>query len=190
MFDLNAGHKYRLVITPPSASWIFPSSKIPVSQGFATDLLEGGKVVASDLPQPNGDTRYFLRFDIGEEVYNNHIPLDRLDGALRLGKHANKRVASVGDIVTYTITLQNGSGQDLDSNWTTNGIWIRDYTPAGFVYLKDSARIDVVAADGTVQTYGQNNTPQGEQTRGRQLSFGPYPLKSSETLKVRYHMAL
>ncbi len=64
--------------------------------------------------------------------------LHQADGALRLGKHANKRVASVGDIITYTITLQNGSGQDLDSNWATDGIWIRDYTPAGFVYLKDS----------------------------------------------------
>ncbi len=189
-FDLQADNKYRIVVQPPSPAWVFPSQSIPAADGFAADLLTGGKVVDNDLPDPGGDTRYFMRFDLGEDVHNNHVPLDLLSSSMKLVKHVNKRVASVGDIVSYTLTLYNGSGQDLGSDWKTEGVWIKDMPAAGFAYIEGSARVDVTRVDGSLQTFGQNNTPTKSRSPGRRLDFGPYPLKASETLRVRYYMAL
>jgi uncharacterized repeat protein (TIGR01451 family) len=79
------------------------------------------------------------------QLYNNHIPLDpQLNGALAITKTTPLVNVSRGQLVPYDITVRNTSGSLL------TGITLVDRVPAGFVYVKGSARLDDVPTEPVV----------------------------------------
>src|SRR5262249_3983015 len=71
------GRKYKVVVDPGPPPGSFRSQMIPPTPGFAPK----GNVVDDQAPslEPNAVRTYFLRFDLekpGDDVFNNHIPLD------------------------------------------------------------------------------------------------------------------
>ena len=86
-------------------------------------------------------TQYFLSFDFdpatSANVVNNHIPLDPAGEAFLITKTVNKKSATVGDLILYTLRIQNTTAADF-----VGTITIRDNIPPGFKYVEGSARID------------------------------------------------
>lgn len=75
--------------------------------------------------------------DFNNQAFNNHIPLDPdLSDAVAISKTAAKVNVSRGEMVPYTITVNNGYSVALQS------ATIRDIYPAGFKYVKGSSRFD------------------------------------------------
>lgn len=123
-FLLVAPSTYRLVITTP-AGYTFPS-KLPAALQPAGRLIDtpgsyGGSFVISGASGP-------VHFD---------VPLDAgATGGLLIQKTANKSTAEVGDFVDYSIQINNASGISL------GGTVINDSLPAGFAYVRGTARLN------------------------------------------------
>src|SRR5215475_4523348 len=106
---------------------------------------------ASSVPAGAG-TRYFLNLSLdgtavpgSNQIYNNHIPLDpQLAGAFSITKTTPLLNVSRGQLVPYTITINNVIGASLQ------GVQIVDRYPAGFRYVPGSARLDGLPAEPTV----------------------------------------
>jgi uncharacterized repeat protein (TIGR01451 family) len=123
-FPLVAASTYRLVITPPSG--YSAPSKLPPG------LLPAGRHVDA-----NGS--YERNFVVaGEAPVSLDVPLDA--GAATTGlfieKTASKSIAEIGDFVDYSVTLSNRSGVAMPA--TT----LDDHLPAGFAYVKGTARLN------------------------------------------------
>src|SRR5215813_4384821 len=79
------------------------------------------------------------------QIFNNHIPLDPvLLGLLTVTKTTSVVNVSRGQLVPYTITANNHSGQLLSD------VSIVDRLPAGFSYIKGSALLDGVPTEPSV----------------------------------------
>ena len=79
------------------------------------------------------------------QLFNNHIPLDpRLDGAVSVTKTTPMLNVNRGQMVPYVITVSNSFGVDL------NNVTVIDRFPAGFKYVKGSARIGDVPTEPQV----------------------------------------
>jgi len=106
-------------------------------------------------------------FTITGVVLNMDQPMDPLPVLLKIVKTVNKKEASVGDIVTYTITMENVSTGDV-----TN-VFIEDKIPAGFKYLNGKVILD--------------NQGIANPTGNRPLTFtiGTVPLAAMRTLKYQ-----
>jgi uncharacterized repeat protein (TIGR01451 family) len=79
------------------------------------------------------------------QLYNNHIPLDpQLNGALAIAKTSPLLNVSRGQLVPYTITVNNVSGLLL------TGVSLVDRVPAGLVYVAGSARLDGVPVEPAI----------------------------------------
>ncbi|MBS0225588.1 MAG: DUF11 domain-containing protein, partial [Proteobacteria bacterium] len=141
---------YRLEITPP-ANYVPPQAQaggVAPSQG--TLVVPVGRTLVQ--PQPtapatgvNGlpGTRYYLAYDIDfatrpGEALNNHIPLDpigALSGRMRLTKTAQPTNVHVGDLVRYTITIENTGTSAITD------VSVIDTPPAGFSYVNNSVAV-------------------------------------------------
>ena len=91
-------------------------------------------------PQGADPTIYYLSFVLASgdpNVINNHIPLDPPAGnfEVRLVKTSDRRTATIGDLVPYTITAENIGVQPI-----TN-LTISDNLPPGFSFVQGSARL-------------------------------------------------
>jgi uncharacterized repeat protein (TIGR01451 family)/fimbrial isopeptide formation D2 family protein len=112
------------------------------------------------VPARSAGTKYFahLRLDSSQvpgssQIYNNHIPLDpELSGALAITKTTPLMNVTRGQLVPYTITVNNVAGLALTD------VTIVDRFPAGFTYVEGSARLD--------------GTPTEPSVAGRELSWG------------------
>ena len=144
-FPLVAASTYRLVITPPSG--YSAPSKLPPG------LLPAGRHVDA-----NGS--YERNFVVaGEAPVSLDVPLDA--GAATTGlfieKTASKSIAEIGDFVDYSVTLSNRSGVAMPA--TT----LDDHLPAGFAYVKGTARLngkvltDPVGGAGPTLVFGIGN---------------------------------
>ncbi|MEK6608737.1 MAG: hypothetical protein AABZ30_13845, partial [Myxococcota bacterium] len=188
-FDVRPG-KFRLEVAPPGPSMAFPSTRIPPRPGFARVGPEN-EVVPSDEPDPRragADLTYYLRFDIGgpeDEVRNNHVPVDALTDLIRLDKRADKREATVGDVIGYTITVANGSTRDLRASGGT-GVTVRDVMPVGFRLSRDSVALVRGSGDGRLAA---NPPPiRGWPSVSRVVDFGPVDLPAGETFELHYQV--
>jgi uncharacterized repeat protein (TIGR01451 family) len=145
MFPLVAASTYRLMITPP-AGYSAPS-KLPPG------LLPAGRHVDA-----NGS--YERNFVVaGQSPVSLDLPLDA--GAATTGlfieKTASKSIAEIGDFVDYTVTLSNRSGVAMPA------ATLDDHLPAGFAYVKGTARLngqvltDPVGGGGPNLVFGIGN---------------------------------
>ena len=158
------------VLAPPPAVAVVQNNVAPPGLGAPLHAPGGCPIDSAGLAAGADTTQYFMSFDItpatSANVVNNHIPLDPvLGGALRITKTVNKKSATVGDLILYTLTIENTLASDL------NNVTIRDNIPPGFKYVEGSARIE-----------GQPITPVGN----RPIEFQGLTFLANQTRTITY----
>jgi len=181
--ELPAGGAYRLEVSGPSPAMIFPSGTYPPAAGYAR--AASGGYVSTDFSERSRGAPYYLRVDSTKEEFvlkNNRIPLDFADSAFRIEKSVSRPEATRGDILTYTVTVQNLSSKAFAFRGAagTGGVSIHDYLPAGLRYVQNSARLYRTVngkekADSAVDAAGAS-----------EISFGAISIAASETVRLRY----
>lgn len=116
---LTVNNNYRIQVS--SDSYDFPSQLNTFDPGRTVTLGSKGEI-----------------FTVTGTVLEIDIPMDPSANLLRIEKDANKREARIGDIVTYTITIENTGIIDATD------VFIHDKIPAGFKYVKDRVILDGV----------------------------------------------
>jgi uncharacterized repeat protein (TIGR01451 family) len=110
----------------------------------------------SSVPARSAGTKYYLNLTLNgssvpgsNQIYNNHIPVDpQTAGSISITKTTPLLNVTRGQLVPYTITI----GVLLGSS--AQGVQVVDRYPAGFRYIKGSARLNGVPTEPTV-TAGQ-----------------------------------
>jgi len=171
-------------LVPPASSGSTASFSVPTCPGSAADAVPGTAnwceaqtselAPASSVPAGAG-TAYYLHLTLDNaqpgysQIYNNHIAVDpTLNTAVAITKSAAFSNASRGQLVPYTITLNNTLGVVLQN------LRVVDTFPAGFKYVAGSSRID-----------GQKIEPV---TNTRQIVWSVPTLSSSTTHTVTFLM--
>ncbi len=207
-FDPPPG-RYRIAVEPPDPLTSFPSSAVPVAADSAGNpfgafaALDGaGDVEGVTAPLPvfnprgagaggavNGGEPYFLRFDVqagGPPLSRNFIPVDALKSQLTLTKTANHKRASVGDIVSYTVRVDNRALAGVTT--ADGGVEIIDTLPFGFRLVDGSYRLDRITTDGK----GQQRRSQVvvKDHGGTAHVFGPFEMLPSSAYELRYNVVV
>jgi uncharacterized repeat protein (TIGR01451 family) len=106
------------------------------------------------------------------------IPLDPGNTLLKITKRANKPEASIGDIVTYEIKIENLQA------WTVAGVYIKDILPAGFKYVDASGL--VTRATGSQAS--EPSVPTGDTGRTRLFNVGD--IAGNAVVYLRYQLVV
>lgn len=150
------------VIIPPQSDGSTAAFDVPACLGTGNDAVPGTpnhcEVVDFETAPPTSiaagtaGTNYHLHLLLnntqipGEsQLFNNHIPLDPdLTDSVAITKTAARVTVSRGEMVPYTITLNNNYVLDL------NNQSIVDTFPYGFKYVAGSARYDGAPLEPTM----------------------------------------
>jgi uncharacterized repeat protein (TIGR01451 family) len=141
--------EYRLQVTAP-AGYADPGSTVIAAEDGAFDAAGRGSpaaiVAKASAPREGDPTTYYLAFRIAQgddNVVNNHIPLDPFltRTPLLVTKTGDKRTASTGDLVSWTITVRNTESAPR------GGVSVVDMLPPGLRYVAGSARRDGAPAE-------------------------------------------
>jgi uncharacterized repeat protein (TIGR01451 family) len=152
-------------IIPPASNAATAPFSVPTCPGSLQDALPGvpfceaqGSEFAppSSVPPASAGTKYYLNLTLdgtsvpgSNQIYNNHIPVDpQIGGSISITKTTPLLNVTRGQLVPYTITI----GTLLGSS--AQGVQVVDRYPAGFRYIKGSARLNGVPTEPTV-TAGQ-----------------------------------
>ena len=185
------GGEYFIAVTPPATGYMPTPSQIippngeatapfsvPACPGSADDAVPATAGYCEATPSASAPplsvaprtagTTYHLYLTLSDafvpgqsQVFNNHIPVDpELDGAVAITKTSSLINVTKGQLVPYTITVNNLLGAPLYD------IAIEDRFPAGFKYVKGSARLD-----------GEAREPR---TRGRELVWDGLDLQAND----------
>ncbi len=152
-FPLVAAGTYRLEVIPPG-NYNFPSQRtiadlqtLPNAPFRLQPGSFGQNFVVSAAPAVAVD-----------------VPLDASNNVLLLRKNAGQQIATTGDFVQYTLTLENTS-----EDGAITAVDVVDRLPAGARFRPGSLRLNgtriadpVLAADGTSFTYRQAQLAPGE----------------------------
>jgi uncharacterized repeat protein (TIGR01451 family) len=161
-------------LIPATSDAATPSFSVPACAGSAYDALPAIPYCEAQVSEfappasvPAGSTgaRYYLNLTLdgtavpgSSQIYNNHIPLDpELAGAFSISKTTPLRYVTRGQLIPYTITINNVLGASVQ------GVRIVDRYPAGFRYVPGSARLDGLPAEPTLA---------GREIMWNSLSFG------------------
>jgi uncharacterized repeat protein (TIGR01451 family) len=109
-------------------------------------------------------------FTVAGAVIEMDQPMDSNNLLLKVKKDANKKNVSIGDIVTYTVTIQNPTSSDV-----TN-VYLEDVIPAGFKYLSGKAILD--------------NTAISDPTGNRPLTFNIGTVTAGQTRTLKYQLVV
>lgn len=139
-------------MTVSAAGFSYPSS---------LTSFPGGRVIATGS---KGET-----FTVAGVIQQIDHPLDGSPSLLRVEKVANKSEAKVGDIVTYTVTIEN-----LSSLNSVAGALLNDKIPPGFKYVPNRVLLDGV--------------PLTEPTGQRPVVFDIGSFTPSSTKTLRYQL--
>ncbi|MEJ2563549.1 MAG: SdrD B-like domain-containing protein, partial [Anaerolineales bacterium] len=149
---------------------------VPNCPGSADDAVPATAeyceaVASAEVPPPSvlpgtAGTIYHLHLLLGDgnvsanqdeamlsqsQIFNNQIPIDpELGGAVAITKSSSLINVTRGELVPYTITVTNVFGAPLSN------ISIVDSFPAGFKYVKDSARLNGKSVEPSIN--GRNLT--------------------------------
>ncbi len=126
-----------------------PDDAVTVTPGFCEAQPSG---LAPGVTVPPAAVKHYLFLTLNgptvpgdSQLFNNHIPIDpELTGAVAITKTTSRRNVTKGQLVPYTITVNNVLGAPLYD------IGIVDRFPAGFKYVKGSARLDGVPTEPAV----------------------------------------
>ncbi|MBY6064146.1 SdrD B-like domain-containing protein [Pseudidiomarina sediminum] len=144
---------YTLQVEGPANYVQGVSSMIPPELDGFTPPMTGAHAMQPQITAPKGeqDTTYHLDLHLSvtgnpattsATVVNNHIPIDPAsEGSVQVIKTTSKVNVSRGELVPYKITVQ--------SQLSSNAIMVRieDRLPAGFQYVRESARVDGIAEE-------------------------------------------
>jgi uncharacterized repeat protein (TIGR01451 family) len=136
-FPLVAPGEYCVLVTPPNGyTW---TSSIPFTQ------LPAGRNIDATGPTTGGSYGGVFRVNQITGPVILDIPVDAgLIGGLFAQKTVQRSIVEVGEMLDYDIKLKNNTGYALDQN----DVLLTDTLPAGFTYVKGSARKNgVVIAD-------------------------------------------
>jgi len=170
-----AGSSYLIQVTAPSGIFVAGESKtIPAASDAATapfsvPTCPGGlqdalpavpfcEAQGSEFAPPSTvvarstGTAYYLNLTLdstsvpgSNQIYNNHIPVDQqVAGAFSITKTTPLLNVTRGQMVPYTITISSVAGA------SAQGVQVVDRYPAGFRYVKGSARLNGVPTEPTV----------------------------------------
>ena len=189
-FDVLPGRKYKLDVDASASSWSFPSQITPPTPGFAPI----GPVVPETRPssRPDAPRIWYTRFAIngaGDDVTNNHVPLDPLASQVHLDKRADRPDATLGEIVNYTITVQNRSARDLTAA-AGQALFVADAPARGLTYLPGHAVAQVAKGTDVKRFAVSGGGFQDRAPDGRQVRFGPFDLPAGATLTVVYQVVI
>ncbi len=183
--------QYRLEVIPNDLLLAFPSQKFParsdsnVADGYG-EAFEGGEVVSHDINDVLTTQRYYLRFDVDDSaspVLNNFIPLDPVNERVSIQTSASLKSASVGDIITYRISVQNRSlgGITMDDG----GVEVVTELPQGIEMVEGSYGIfEVITANGSPVFTRISGIPEPS---GSFLRFGAFPLNAAGQYEIRFN---
>lgn len=170
-----AGSSYLIQVTAPGGIFVAGESKtIPAASDAATapfsvPTCPGGlqdalpavpfcEAQGSEFAPPSTvvarstGTAYYLNLTLdsssvpgSNQIYNNHIPVDQqVAGAFSITKTTPLLNVTRGQMVPYTITIGSVAGA------SAQGVQVVDRYPAGFRYVKGSARLNGVPTEPTV----------------------------------------
>ncbi len=148
-FTINGDFK----IAVSASGYNYPSVK--------TSFPAGRTIVTGSKGEP---------FTVAGAVIEMDQPMDASALLLKIKKDANKKEVSVGDVVTYTITIKNETSSDVTD------VYLKDKIPAGFKYLSGK-----VILDGN-----PISDPQGS----RPLLFHIGTVKSGTTRILKYQLVV
>jgi uncharacterized repeat protein (TIGR01451 family) len=149
-------------IIPPASGAATPAFSVPTCPGSPSDAIPATAFYcesqisefapASSVPPRTAGTVYQLHLMLdgsrapgSSQIFNNHIPVDPvIEGALAISKSTPLVNVTRGQIVPYTISLNNVSGLLLTD------VTLVDRFPAGFAYVKGSALVDGVPTEPEV----------------------------------------
>jgi uncharacterized repeat protein (TIGR01451 family) len=107
-------------------------------------------------------------FTVAGVVIEMDHPTDATGALLKIEKDANKRAVSVGDIVTYAVTIENTSSGDVTD------VYLEDKIPAGFKYISGKVILD--------------GTEISDPTGNRPLTFYIGTVSSGQTRTLKYQL--
>jgi uncharacterized repeat protein (TIGR01451 family) len=145
---------------PPASDAVTAPFSIPTCAGGAQDALPAVPFCeaqasefapAASVPPGSTGTKYYLNLTLNgasvpgsNQIYNNHIPVDpQAAGSISITKTTPLLNVTRGQLVPYTITI----GVLLGSS--AQGVQVVDRYPAGFRYIKGSARLNGVPTEPT-----------------------------------------
>jgi large repetitive protein len=149
-------------IIPPTSGPAAPAFSVPLCPGSANDAIPATntycEVQPSALPPALGIpatsplTTYHVRLTLdssqvpgSSQIFDNHIPLDpQLNGSVAITKSTPLLNVTRAQLVPYVITVNNLTGTLIA------GVSVLDRIPAGFAYVKNSARLDDVPTEPVV----------------------------------------
>ncbi|MCW8955345.1 MAG: hypothetical protein OQL09_00550, partial [Gammaproteobacteria bacterium] len=159
-----------LIIPPITSAATAAGFDVPACLGSANDVILATAnhceaqasefAPATSVVARTAGTNYYLKLTLdnnqlpGEsQLFNNHIPLDPvLDAALAISKITSMVNVTRGQLVPYTITVNNTLPvllQDLN---------IIDRFPAGFKYVPGSGRLNDVATEPVIDNLNRTLT--------------------------------
>jgi uncharacterized repeat protein (TIGR01451 family) len=121
----------------PNAGRVLPAVELTDERGlFAFDSLAPGFFEVSVVDARLGGKHTVQATDGGTFVINANILV--LDApTFEITKSSNKRIAEIGDIVSYSVEIRNSN-----ATATLQNVTVMDELPFSFVYAKGSARRD------------------------------------------------
>lgn len=188
---------YRLHVEPASQQLAFPSTQRPPETGIAPRGAAGQRRRPTKERSENRSYTRLTFAATGDDVVQNHLALDAMEDAIRIVKQASRGTIRIGEFVTYTVTVTNGSGRDLLVS-RGDGLSVLDMLPPDMRYVRGSARAlrRDLTGDRCASIDGERDgvdcaqgaiEPQGvTEGHGRIARFGLWDLKSGETLVLRY----
>ncbi|HEV2333227.1 MAG TPA: OmpA family protein [Gammaproteobacteria bacterium] len=171
----SAGEKYDM----PAGGFLFPVVKpgnyrvqVEPPQGYHAPSVVSAKTLEalSGAPYilPSGSYGGTMG-QKAEGVLQLDMPLDPISTKLLLQKTVSTATASVGDIIQYSLTLQN-----VSTTLAAEGVQVVDVLPQGLRYVKGSARL----ASGA--TAAVSISPTGQQLT---ITAGSVPAKGTQTVE-------
>jgi uncharacterized repeat protein (TIGR01451 family) len=158
-FPFVAPGTYRLRIEPP-AGYNAPS-------GVPTSVLQALPGAPFVIAEPGSRGELFT-LNPGPAVRMD-IPVDPMLSGLWIRKSVGQTLAAVGDMVPYTLSVENSGGD------TALAVAATDRLPPGFRYRRGSARLN-----------GQTLTDPTISADGRTLQFALGDLADGATAEIRY----
>ena len=175
-------------VIPPASGPTTVAFSVPACPGSAGDAIPGTaqfcEVQVSEFPPPSSvpptgaGTIHHVHLTLDNtqapgtsQIFNNHIPLDpELSGSVSITKTTPRLDVTRGELVPYTITVNNVTGLLLTD------VTIIDRFPAGFSYVEGSARLDGVPTEPTIV--------------GRELSWSGLAVTGIESRTIKLLLAV
>ena len=155
-FPLVQPGTYRLRVAAP-AGFTFPSA-LPVALQPAGRVIEGGGSYGRDFQVLNRPVNFDLPVDPGGS------------SGLVVEKRASRKVVEVGSFVDYTVRVANVTAVPVAA------VQVLDALPAGFAYVRGSARLDGAPL------------PEPQEAGGGQLRFGVGAVPGGGTVVLGYRV--